>query len=384
MKIPVKNLAVIAFKKCFFCGTFLLLLLTLIGYADQVSGRSFSRGMLVSVIQNPPVLSNTAAISQLVSFSKKSGIQIIFVQVYYANKTWFPSHVGDTTPYDECLKNVGEDPLALLISKAHAAGIEVHAWLNLLSLNDNADSPLLKKYGPSILTQDRKEKQALEDYKIDKQYFLEPGDLRVRSELLTMVEEMVRTYPDLDGILFDYIRYPDFHPIYGHTPMNVRRFQQAAGLSVVEDFNPQWQDWKRGQVTEFLQMLVQKVRSIRPSIQVSATACMPYARAFHEASQDWPAWLDHGIVDFVTLMAYSPDPAEFQQWSRQAKTKTIHWSRVNLGIGAYKLVRSPEIFAKELEFCEKAEGGACVIFHYGSLLENSELAQVLALSEPNK
>lgn len=347
----------------------------------QEPKRPFTRGMFVSVIQDPPALSNTAAMTQLVEFAKTSDIHVLFVQIYYANKAWFPSQVGDSTPYEECLKNVGTDPFALLIEKAHAAGIEIHAWLNMLSLNNNQDAPLLKKYGPGILTRDASEKKSLEDYKIDRQYFLEPGDPRTREELVTLVAEIVRGYPDLDGIQFDYIRYPDNHPVYGRNEMNMQRFQKTAGLQTFEDSNPLWQDWKRAQVTEFLQVLVHRARTIRSDIRISVTGCMPYARAYHEAFQDWPSWIDQGIVDFVTLMNYSPDPVQFKRWNLQAMEKTKNLNKVRIGVGAYKLVQSPEIFAKEFESCEKTGAGACVVFHYGALLENAAMVQLLQVQK---
>ncbi len=323
------------------------------------------------------MLSSREAIVKLVTFAKQADIQVLFVQIYYANRAWFPSRVGDPAPYEACLRDVGEDPLKLLIKEAHVAGIQVHAWLNMLSLNDNENAPLLRKYGTEILTRDAGEKRALADYKIDHQYFLEPGDLCVRKELGAMVEEVLRRYPDLDGVQFDYLRYPDVHPVYGHTKVNLRRFKEVTGFGTVRDQNPVWQRWKRDQVTGFLSELVREVRAFRPGIRVSATGCMPYPRAYDEAFQDWPAWIDRGLVDFVTVMNYSPDPAQFERWNLNVKGEVKDFRKMNIGIGAYRLGNAPEVFAKEYRLCETAGAGACVVFHYGSLLENPALAEPL-------
>ena len=336
-----------------------------------------SRGLLVSLIQNPPTLSNREAIMALVDFAKKARIKVLFVQIYRANQAWFPSKVGDPALYEAALKTLGEDPFALLIREAHGAGIEVHAWLNMLSLSANEGAPLLKKYGPDILTKNLEEKKTLADYKIDSQYFLEPGDTRVRTELIALVEEIVRTYPHLDGVLFDYIRYPDSHPRYGYTPINMDRFKRSTGLKKIREGSRAWSDWKRAQVTELLKLLVQKERAIRPDIHVSATGCMSYERALYEAFQDWPSWVNSGLVDFVTIMNYSPDPAEFERWNGVAKDKVSNRTRLYSGVGAYKLVHSPEIFEKEFRFCEESGIGLCAVFHYGSLLENPMLEKPL-------
>jgi len=336
------------------------------------------RGLFVTVLQEPQVLSSREEIGKLVDFAKRARINVIFVQVYYANRAWFPSKAADRGPYDACVKKLSADPLRLLITQAHGAGIGVHAWMNMLSLGGNKDAGLLKKYGTGILTRNLKEKRGIEDYKIDGQYFLEPGDTRVREELLNVAEEIVRAYPDLDGVQFDYIRYPDQHPAYGYADMNVERFKKATGLAAIDEKSIAWQDWKRAQVTELLEQLAERVRSIRQGIEISATGCMPYSRAYLEAFQDWPSWLERHLVDFITVMSYSPDPAELKRWITTAKSKTADFRKVTIGLGAYKLVRSPGAFEREFRDCEKAGAGGCAIFHYGSLLKNAALGDFLA------
>ena len=81
---------------------------------------ALSRGLFVSVIQDPPVLSSREEIKNLVSFAKKAGIRTLFVQVYRANKAWFPSTVADSGPYESCRKNLSQDPFQFVIKQAHA------------------------------------------------------------------------------------------------------------------------------------------------------------------------------------------------------------------------------------------------------------------------
>ncbi|MFA7255738.1 MAG: family 10 glycosylhydrolase [Candidatus Omnitrophota bacterium] len=339
------------------------------------------RALFVSLIQNPPTLSSREAMMKLVDFAKRARVKILFVQIYRANQAWFPSKVGDCAFYETVAKTLGEDPFAFLIREAHTAGIEVHAWLNMLSLSANEEAPLLKKYGPDILTRNLEEKKTLADYKIDSQYFLEPGDPRVRRELVAIVEEIVRAYPKLDGVQFDYIRYPDSHPRYGYTKINMERFKSSTGLKKIKEGSRAWNDWKRAQVTELLKLLAQKARALRPNIQISATGCMSYARALHEAFQDWPSWVNIGLVDFVTVMNYSSDPAEYERWNKVAKTKVKDPEKLYFGVPAYKLVKAPEVFKTEWRSCEQSGGALCAVFHYGSLLENPALEKPLLREE---
>ncbi len=326
-------------KRLVFILTAFLLLPGIAGAAENSP-----RSLFVSMIQDPQVLSSRQSILELVQFCKNSRISIMYVQVYRANKAWFPSKIADTSLYRTGLKKIGEDPFTVLIREAHASHIQVHAWMNLLSLSGNEEAPLLKKYGVAILTQDRTSKKKLADYKIDNQYFLEPGDRRVRKELTGLVGEVLEAYPKLDGLQFDYIRYPDAHP----------------------ETDPFIKERKRALVTHLLESLVKSSRAIRPKIQISTTGCMPYARAYEEAFQDWPSWLDRSLVDFVTVMDYSADPAEYERFLIDAKTRTKYPLKMNITVGAYKPATTPESFAKEWKICESSGCGSCVAFHYGN------------------
>ncbi len=342
------------------------------------------RGLFVSVIENPPVLTSHAAMKDLVAFAKSAGVKKLFVQVYREGKAWFPSEVGDTTPYQNALQKVGEEPFALLIREAHAEGLEVHAWINLLSLGANADAPIVKKYGASILTRNKQEKKKISDYLIDNQYWLEPGDLQVRSELSRMVAEIVSAYPELDGIQFDYIRYPDTKPAYGYTRENLKRFQQATGLNKLSEKNQDWRKWKRDQVTELMRLLAGRARGINPKIQVSTTGCAPYVRAREEAFQDWAEWINQSYVDFVTMMNYPDDLNEFLKYVGGARKKVNDFSKVYLGVGAYKFLKNPSGFDGIWSACEQEKSRGCVVFYYGSLVTAPDLKTALLASKPGE
>ena len=335
--------------------------------AENVPGSH--KGLFVSVLQEPPVLSDRKAIEALVESAKRDGYKVLFVQVYRANEAWFPSKNARNTSYEQNLKIVGEDPLAFLIKQAHASGIEVHAWLNLLSLSADGKAPILEKYGPSILTRNVSDKKTLEDYRVDRQYFLEPGDTRVSWTLARIVSELVSAYPELDGLQFDYIRYPDVAPAYGHTKENLGRFRKATGKTDPDEKDVDWRKWKRDQVTALVHKLKNTARAIHPGIQVSTTGLMPYVRAREEAFQDWREWVDTGLADFVTLMCYSDDVKQFEKYLKDAESQLPGLEKVNFAVGAYKLVKAPEVYEQEWEICEASSTRSCVALDYGSLLQ---------------
>jgi len=355
------------------------ILLTFVGVIPKVRAEpAAERSLFVSVIQHPQTLSSKPAIQELIAFAVKARVRVLFVQIYRADQAWFPSELSDDQPFREILRSTGEDTFAYLIREAHAAGLEVHAWLNLLSLSTNHEASILKKYGPSVLT--RKpgpEKKKIEDYLIDNQYFLEPSDSRVRDYLLGLVEEVIRAYPELDGIQADYIRYPDSQPFYGYTEENLERFKTFSGIQEVNESSPGWKDWRRGQVTELVEMLSKKAKELQPGIVFSTTGCAPYSRAYHEAFQDWALWIEKGYADYVTMMSYPLDPLDLEENMMGARARAESLDKVNIGIGAYKMLGQPELFAQHWTLCEASDARGCTVFHYGNLLENPELGKQL-------
>ena len=75
--------------------------------------------LLVTMLQSPQVLSSKEEISKLVQFAVKADAKNLYIQVYRANQSWFPSSLADQTPYEVCAKKVGSDPFALLIKESH-------------------------------------------------------------------------------------------------------------------------------------------------------------------------------------------------------------------------------------------------------------------------
>jgi uncharacterized lipoprotein YddW (UPF0748 family) len=348
--------------------------------ASMAAPRPRGEALFVSMLQQPPVLASRQRIDEAVAFAARSGARTLFVQVYRENKAWFASSVADEAPYRAALETAGGDPLAYLIERAHAKGIEVHAWMNLLSLGANGEAPLLKRHGTGILTTNRAEKRALADYRVDGQYFLEPGEPRVREALMTLLGELLSAYPALDGVQFDYIRYPDWNPDYGYVPASLEAFARAGG-GIAQRDDPSWQAWKRGRVTALVEALAGQARRLRPGIAVSTTALAPFSRAWHEGFQDWKGWVETGLVDFVTVMAYTPSPEAFDRYAADVRRQLGGLEKANLAVGAYAMLDDPDAFLRQWRSCAAEAPRACVAFHYGSLLEEPALAAAFGKTE---
>jgi uncharacterized lipoprotein YddW (UPF0748 family) len=243
------------------------------------------------------------------------------------------------------------DPLQTLIDKAHAQGIEVHAWVIATALWRSGGTPAIpaspahafNQHGPSasgyanwLMSRDDGVMQSGTDWLVD------PGHPDAAQWIVDTATSIVANYA-VDGINLDRIRYPDGNsqagqPTWGYNPVAVARFQQATGRTdrpVASD--PQWAQWRRDQITGIVRKVYIESYAIRPSVRVSADTITygsgpqtqggwQNTRAYAELLQDWDGWMREGILDLNIPMNYKRDqttPTDqrrmYQEWSDYAK-----------------------------------------------------------------
>jgi len=354
------------------------------------------QGLWVSSIEEMTVLGEAKKIDDLLTYCSANGFDTLFIQIYRGDRAWYASEIADRTPYDANFASVGEDSFRYLIRQAHIHGIEVHAWINSLSLAQNNNAPILKRYGQEILTKDqhdrlplRKEKDHLDRYyDVENQLFMEPGDPRVRSHLAAISTEIAVGYPELDGIHFDYIRYPSSVPFvpgsrfnyvglsYGYGEYNIRRFQEALGIDPKHMSGKireagLWDQWKRDQVTETLLNASRAARDHNPKLQISCAVVPSFDRFYESASQDWPRWIEEGVVDFVVVMNYTLDPRRFDLLGKASLAMSKDPHKIYLGIGGYLLKDEPKDLKQQWEIARSLPSGGVVFFSYTSVSQSS-------------
>ncbi|HKW78089.1 MAG TPA: family 10 glycosylhydrolase [Candidatus Limnocylindria bacterium] len=238
------------------------------------------------------------------------------------------------------------DPLDALIDRAHANGIEVHAWVIATAVWRGATPPPqpthpFNLHGPSApgsanwLT---RRSDGLQQLNTD--WILDPGHPDAAQWIVDNALSIVRNYA-VDGINLDRIRYPDGNlgtnvPSWGYNDTAVARFNALFGRSgVPANTDPQWTQWRRDQVTAIVRKVYVESFAIRPSVRVSAdTITYGYGpqhgagftgtRTYAEVLQDWDGWLREGILDTNILMNYKRDSdasqaVMFREWSDFAK-----------------------------------------------------------------
>jgi uncharacterized lipoprotein YddW (UPF0748 family) len=81
--------------------------------------------------------------------------------------------------------------------------------------------------------------------------------------------------------------------------------------------------------------------------------------------QDWPAWLDSGILSAVCPMTYTTDDRIFQSQVETAREKAVRGQPVWAGVGAYRL--DPAGVVEKVVLARQSGARGVVLFSHESL-----------------
>ena len=289
-----------------------------------------------------------AQIDELVAYTKGANLNAIVAQVVRRGDCLCARSIAPRT--EAPISPAPFDPLASLIAKAHAQGIEVHAWVIATAIWKTTTPPLaaehvFNQHGPSRSGRENwitSRSDGLEMVAGD--YHLDPGHPDAADWMARLIASIVANY-DVDGVNLDRIRYPDGNlasgtPSWGYNPTALARFQAATGRADrPAPSDAQWTQWRRDQITAMVRRVYLDTYAAKPHVRVSidgitygdgpaAQGGWERTRTYAEQLQDWRGWLQEGIVDLVIPMNYKRDALTggsgdqrvmYDQWSEFTK-----------------------------------------------------------------
>jgi uncharacterized lipoprotein YddW (UPF0748 family) len=364
----------------------------------------FPRGLWVRCEGSLRVLEHPERIAVLIDDARALGATDLFVQVYRGGRAWFDSSFADAGPYAALKQSTGADTLARLIDDAHAAGLRVHAWVNVLSLAANRNAPLVTALGRDAVMVDQRGRSVLDYPKLevpqpDRRYYrmgtpavwLDPGAPGVSEYLADTFSELIHRYPALDGLHLDYIRYPDVLPFspgsrfgvgldFGYGEKTRERFRTETGL--VAPFGDSlananaWDQWRRDQVTGLVGTLRESAQAQNPAIELSAAVWTYADRAYLSQGQDWRGWIEDGLIDLAVPMTYTLDDrilryhAEFAAGSRAS-------SRIWIGLGSWLFSKKPQRAAEQVRMVRELGVSGLSYFSWDAIADTPALRDAL-------
>lgn len=258
-------------------------------------------------------------------------------------------------------RDPGWDPLAFAIAECHARGIELHAWFNVCRVwskgEPSASTPAhiahehpawIQRFGDDL--------------------WIDPGIPEAREYTVLVAEDMVRNYA-VDGLHFDYVRYPD------------RGFRDDGTYDRHGDGKPR-DDWRRDNVSALVREMYRRCTALRPSLQVGSAPIgiyqnLPTAKGWEGRNaifQDARRWLREGYHDYVVPQIYwglvrhgsrIDFEALVRDWKQGASGRHVY-----AGVAAYKDNVQPWL-ADHVDAVRDCGAQGIVFFRYEYIRDNA-------------
>jgi uncharacterized lipoprotein YddW (UPF0748 family) len=292
----------------------------------------------------PKTSGSSAQKAELISILNKlqaANFNTIYLQVRSRGDLLYPS---TKEPWAICLTgtlggNPGYDPLQFAIEECRKRGMELHAWWNVYKVWPSATLPpntnpqhILLKYPGYV----RKYISGSST-----EWWLDPGLPEVRNYLVNTLMELVRNY-DLDGIHFDFIRYP------GKLFSDTATYQQyGQGMN--------WEDWRRVNINTFVTQVYDSVQVVKPRVKVGSAPIGIYTnipgatgwQSYYDIYQDSKRWVLLGKHDYLAPQTYwaigsNQNYAALAEWwvNNVGKNNTLKGRHLYLASAIYNLAGS--------------------------------------------
>jgi uncharacterized lipoprotein YddW (UPF0748 family) len=248
-------------------------------------------------------------IRDIMERARRAHFNVVFFQVRGNADAFYASR---HEPWGEELggRYPGFDPLKVAIREAHRRGLELHAYINVMT-GWKGDSPprnsrhLWRAHRSWFTRDSRGSPQPLNDGYIQ----LAPGLRPVRDHIVDVVVDVASRYP-VDGIHLDYVRY--LSERYSYDPVSIETFRRATGR-LPKELPESWQDYRRSLVTRLVRRIRHALNAVKPELVLSAAVLGNIEKAREVYGQDVAQWLAEDLIDVSYPMIYEEDHRVFAE-----------------------------------------------------------------------
>jgi len=296
---------------------------------------------------------------------KALNINTILFQARAQGRVFYKSDIEARSSFFNHKDNF--DPLAFAIEECHKRGMECHAWLITFPM----EMAKVKYTGKGKNRKATVLEKKPDHYKlVDNRWYLDPGRPETRRHLVSLVREIVSGY-DVDGVHFDYIRYPS----------NTQKFPDEDTFKKYGN-GKSLHDWRRDNINRLVTEIYDNVKDIKKWVQVSSSPLgryksLPHINAndgwtgYETVYQDAGYWMKNDKHDLVFPMMYHSGKYFYpflDDWVTHSNGRTIV-----PGLGIYQMDEQSwpldEILSQMKYIREKGVRGEAY-FRAGNILSN--------------
>jgi uncharacterized lipoprotein YddW (UPF0748 family) len=291
-----------------------------------------------------------------------NGFNALMVNMAWGGTAYYDSKV---LPVAAEVKDRG-DQLAECLAACRKYGLQCNVWKvcwNMGTLTPNDFQERMRR---------EERTQVGYDGKPETQWLCPSNPANQQLEIDAMTE--VATKYDIDGIHFDYIRYPDADHCYCAGCR--ARFEAEIGAKVANwpadtrndpVMREKWLAFRRENITKVVAAVHEAVKRAKPKVLVSAAVFTNWSTARDSVAQDWKVWCDRGYLDFACPMDYTPSALEFETTVERQRS----WAgKVPCypGIGLSVWGGDPDVaeLIEQIDITRRLGTGGFTIFNYSS------------------
>ena len=228
----------------------------------------------------------------------------------------------------------GWDPLAFLVEEAHSRGIEVHPY-NAVGYSGTAaiESQTGSRMPEMRITHFANEhpeawmrrRDGLSSFDVSGAVVLSYGYPEARAQEQNHFLKMARSH-EIDGIQLEFQiesvpGQVDAHGVfvYGYEDPIVQDYRDRSGKDPLSlpNHDEEWTRFQAGYVTQFVRELKQQLDALTKPIRLTAAVASNPNTAYRRL-QDWPVWVDEGIIDEIHIRHLTGNLAHIYEYTAAA------------------------------------------------------------------
>ena len=276
----------------------------------RVTAATELRGVWVSDVDSE-VMNSRANMEALAEQIAGLNMNALYPVVWSQGETFYPSDVMVKHGAARISQRYGldrgdRDPVADWLALGDRHGLDIVPWFEW-GLKVPADSPLARQH-PEWLSRDDCGRSTFDQDGTATAYlnFVHPDVQRFYEDLAV---EFVTRY-DVPTIQFD--DHLSLKNTFGYDDFTLACYAKETGRTArPAPTDADWLAWRATKLTQFVSRVSKAVKAARPGIELSV-APNPYPWSYKNYVQDWPSWVEDGIVDEVVVQVYRDTMRAFE------------------------------------------------------------------------
>lgn len=326
-------------------------------------------------------------VSSMFSYSKKIGVNAVFVQVRPFCDAFYKSEIFPWSEYitGQQGKSPGYDPLEIMVEEADKLELDIHAWINPYRVSYKTDISVLSENNPARKMYEEDKSSV---YISSKGIFLNPANEKSKKLVVDGIKELMNYH--IDGIHMDDYFYPDKDENIDKKEYD--EYIKSGGMLSLDQ-------WRRNQVSALVGAIYSQIKSADSNVVFGISPMGDIEKNYNNSYVDLQLWCTKGgYIDYIMPQLYYG----FENASMPFENTAIEWKKLlgeakkvklygglavykcgnedkyagaesqNRDTGRYEWINNNDIISRQIDFLRKSDYDGFVFYSYKSIGDFSD------------